>query len=243
MKTTNAITMKGKQFGMKSLLALFLLVASTFTASAQKSAVLDALAKHHIDASILNPESIKEPSDYGYDLKQTTIAAGKESITIANFDPSKPKEEQWTVVSLDGKSPSKSDIKTFRKNQSSPDDSSKPDESSYKVEKESPDYLVFSYKLDPNSIPKEAAFMKDCRSIMTINLKTKKLEQSQTVNEKPLRIKILTAEKFDLIMKYSWNEQAKRYVPIYQDLNMVAKFLGQSANVQTTTEYTNYAKK
>lgn len=228
---------------LKTLLILFILVIFTLTASAQKPVVLSALSKHGIDAAVLNANNIQKPDGFTFDLKQTTITAGKQAVIMASFDPSKSKEEQWTVVSADGKSPSKSDIKTFRKNHDTPPVITQTDESSYKIEKETPDQLVISYKQDPSSIPKDAAFMKDCRFYLTVNLQTKRLEQVQALNEKPLKIKILTAEKFDLIAKYRWNDQAKNYVPEREDLNMLAKFLGQSVSVQTITEYSNYTKK
>lgn len=237
-------TKLGLQQGMrKALVALFVLVGSALTVSAQKSVVSDAFSKHGLDASLLNPESLQQPEDYAYDFKQTTITAGKQTTIVAKFDPSNAKEEQWTVVSVDGKSPSKSEINTFRKNQAKQSSSDLADDASYKIEKESGDYLVVSYKLNPGSIPKDAPFMKDCRSYLTINLKTKKLEQAQVLNEKPVKIKILSADKFDIVTKYSRNDQAKRYFAVNQTLNMQAKFMGQAVTVETTTEYSNYTKK
>lgn len=75
------------------------------------------------------------------------------------------------------------------------------DDATYIIEKETPGQLVISYKQNPNPSDKDAAFMKDCRMYMTINLKTKKVEQVQAINEKPLKIKMLNAEKFDLTIK------------------------------------------
>ncbi|MBE9602335.1 hypothetical protein [Pedobacter sp. MC2016-24] len=220
----------------------FLLVISAITAAAQKSIVLDAFSKHGIDAGMLNADNVEAPADYAYELKQTTITSAKKNTIVAKFDPSAPKEEQWTVVSVDGKSPSKSDINSFRKNQNK-QSTSQPDETSYRIEKETPDYLVVSFKSDPNTLAKDAAFLKDCRQHMTINLKTKKLEQIQGLNEKPVKINILNADKLDLLIKYSRNDQDKRYFPVNQELNIQAKFLGQAVNVQTITEYSNYTKK
>lgn len=244
--TTGKVVQKKEVFpetGRKMMLTLFLLVTMTVTASAQKQGVLDAFSKYGIDTSILNDDNLQQPVDYAFDLKQTTVAADKETTIVAKFDPSGSKDEQWTVVSVDGKSPSKSDINTFRKNHGKQPASAKTDESSYKIEKETPDYLVISYKQDAASIDKDAAFMKDCRLYMTVNLKTRRLEKVQAINEKPLKIKILKAEKLDLVMKYNWNEQAKRYFSSSEDLNILAKFLGQSLTVKTITEYSNYIKK
>lgn len=243
MKKTKATKFELLDHSMKILLAFFLLVTVTLTASAQKSIVLDALSKYSIDANILHVANIKRPDDYSFELKRTTIAAGKEGITIAKFDPSNAVEEQWTVVSIDGKSPSRSEIKTFRKNQNKESGPTKPDETSYRIEKETPEQLIISYKIDPGSLSKDNTFLKDCRNYMTIDLKSKKLLQAQSINEKPVRIKILNAEKLNLVIKYSWNDQAKQYLPINESLIIDAKFLGQTANVQTISEYSNYVKK
>lgn len=220
-----------------------ILMLSTLTVCAQKSEVLTTFSKYNIDAGILIADNIKQPDDYAFDLKQTTITEDKEAIIVAKFDPSRLKEEQWTVVSVDGESPSKGDIKSFRKNKSNQQTSTKTDESSYKIEKESSDYLVISYKQDPATVAKDAAFMKDCRFYMTINLKTKRLEQVQALNEKPLKIKIITARKFDLTIKYSWNDQAKRYFATKENVNLLAEFLGTTTPVQTISEYSNYMMK
>jgi len=227
---------------IKTLLVLFILVVSTLHVSAQKTVVLDAFSKYNIDAGILNPANLQEPDDYAFDLKQTTIAAGKTNVTLAKFNPSSPKEGQWTVVSVDGKSPSKGDINSFRKNKVKQQASDQADDASYKIEKESADYLVVSYKPNAASVPKDAAFMKDCRMYMTINLKTCKLEQVQAQNEKPVKIKILNVDKFDLVIKYNLNEQAKRYFPVNEELNLQAKFIGQAVSVNTVTERLNFTK-
>ncbi|UUF12999.1 MULTISPECIES: hypothetical protein [Flavobacterium] len=229
----------------RNALILFFLVLFTSAVSAQKSKILDAFFKYGIDSSILNPEKIKKPDNFAFDFKQTIITSAKETETIAKFDPSNAGTEPWTVVSIDGKSPSKSEANSFRKNQRKASEAAPTptDDATYKIEKETPDQLVISYKVDPGSLTKENAFVKDCRFYMTINLKTKKLEQVQTLNEKPVKVNILTADKFDIVLKYKWNDQAKQFVPVNENLTMEAKFIGQATNIQTITEYSNYTKK
>ena len=92
---------------MKALLSLLLWVISTLHVSAQKSVVLDAFSKHGINASILDAKNLQQPDNYAYNVKEATTAAGKETVIEAKFDPSGPKDEEWTVVSVNGKSPSK----------------------------------------------------------------------------------------------------------------------------------------
>jgi hypothetical protein len=231
-----------RNYRMNALMLLFM-VLFTSMASAQKAKVLDAFFKYGIDSSVLNPEKTKRPDNFAFDFKQTIITSASEAVTIAKFDPSNAGVEQWTVVSIDGKSPSKSAVNSFRKNQSKASPTTPTDDTSYKIEKETPDQLVISYKVETASLTKENAFVKDCRFYMTINLKTKKMEQIQTLNEKPVKVNILTADKFDIVVKYKWNDEARQYVPVNENLNLEAKFIGQATNIKTITEYSNYTKK
>jgi hypothetical protein len=227
---------------MKKIVVIFLLNVSVLTVMAQKQIVLDAFSKHGINESVLDPQNKQSSEDYAYDLKYTSISGNKESVTLVQYDPSKPADERWTVISVKGKTPSSSEVKTFKKNHSKQPVTAKVDDATYLVEKETPDYLVISYKQDPASIPQETQFMKDCRLHMTINLKTKKMEKLQSLNEKPLKIKIFNAEKLDLVIKYNWNEQEKRYFTESEDLNLIVKFLGQLTPMETISEYSNYRK-
>lgn len=240
MKVVKAITLAA----LKPLAVFLLLVTVALGAAAQKSVVLDALSKHGIDAGILDPPALQQPDDYAFDLRFSSTAAGKQTVTVAKFDPSNSAEERWTVVSVDGKTPTRAEINSFRKNRSKPQSASpRADDASYKIDKETADFLLISYKQDAASVPKDASFMKDCRSYMTINLKTRKIEQVQAINEKPVKVNILNAEKFEVTVKYNWNEQAKRYLTASDNLNMLAKFLGQTTTVETVSEYSNYARR
>lgn len=227
---------------MKKLFILFFLSATALTASAQKQAVLELLKKHQIDAAILEQQNKPPLDDHSFNLKYTSVTQNKEVISLAQYDPSKPEADRWTVISVKGKAPSKSEIKTFIKTHTKLPVSPKIDDASFLVEKETPDYLIVSYKQDPASMPAEAKFMKDCRQHMTINLKTKRLEKIQSLNEKPLKIKIFNAEKLDLTIKFTWNEQEQRYFIESEDLNLIVKFLGQLAPMETISEYSNYKK-
>ncbi|MEJ5053838.1 hypothetical protein [Sphingobacterium sp. MYb382] len=242
-KQAIAFTQGSTKSTIKSILTVCFVAVAAMSASAQKSVIEDAFSKYQIDTKLLDAEYLQQPTNYAYDMKQTLSAAGKETVTVATFDPTRPKDEQWNVLSINGKAASKSDVNSFRKTREKPAETNRADDATYKIDKETADYLVISFKLDPSSLPKEASFMKDCRMVMTINLKTKRLEKTQAFNEKPVRIKILTADKFELTVKHVWNDQAQRYFTTGDDLNMLAKFIGQETNVRTTSEYSNFAKK
>lgn len=219
----------------------FLLVG--FQVSAQKSVVLAVLTKHGLDKDLINPRYFKQPDNYAYDLQQTTKAVDKTTALEAKYNPALPEGEKWTIVSVDGKSPSKGDIKTFTKSLREEKDESKPLDESFRVEDEKNDYLLLSYKVDPSTLSKETNFMKDCRMFLRINLTTKRLESSSVSNEKPIKIKMLTADKFVGTAHYKWDEREHRYFTVRNELQMNSKFLGQHVNIETYSEYSNFEKK
>jgi hypothetical protein len=223
-------------------LLIALMIVSAMESLAQKSAVLDAFARYDLNPDMLEAKNLELPDDLSFELKEATITTEKTDVIMASFDYKKPKTEQWTVISVNGESPSKSKTRSFRKNHDRGDRSILYDET-YKIEKESPEYLVISYKQHPSSNSDDAAYMKDCRLYMTVNLKTKLLEQVQVKNEKPIRIKvIITAEIFDLVTKYAWDERFGRYTTVNRTLNLTADVLGQRAFVQTISDYSNFSK-
>jgi len=227
---------------MKKIILLTVLNLAVLVSFAQKSVVLESFKKYGIDPSILDPKSTQRSEKYTFDYKYTTVTDNKETVILAKFDPSKPQEERWTVISVKGKAPSASDIKAFRKNHGKPPVTATIDENTYKIDKVNADFLIISYKQNPASLPAEASFMKDCKLYMTINLKTKRLEKLQSLNEKPLKIKMFNAEKLDLVAKYKYDENEKRYFTESEDLNLMVKFLGQLMPMETISEYSNYKK-
>lgn len=227
---------------MSGCIILTVLIASAINASAQKAVVDSVFSKHGLDQFILDPANFRLPVDHAFDLKESTITAGTTKVIEAKFDPSHPPKDQWTVVSVDGKSPSLYESNTFR-NTKAKQAVDKPDDKTYKIESESADKLVISYKLEAKSIPRETDFLKDCRVYMAIDLKTKHLSQLQLLNEKPVKVGPLQAKKFELVTKYTYNETTKRYLPASDNLILDAEFLKKAVTTQIKTEYSNYIKK
>jgi len=243
MKNKTIEKLKSKKIKMKCLLTLFLFISSGLTAFAQKSVVADALSKHGIDQSVLEPANLKVPDDYSYTVKESTTTNGKTKVIVAKFDPAQSGDEQWTVIAVNDNPPSKSDINSFRKAKAKKQTVTKPDDASYKIEKEEADQIVFSYKADASAVPKDAEFLKDCRVFVTINTKTKQPELQQVRNEKPVKLGPLKADRFEVVTNFTKRDPGARYFPTSENVTMESKFLGQAVSVQTANEYSNYTKK
>lgn len=222
------------------LISGFLLIASF--ASAQKATVFAAFDKHKINHNVLDPKLKAIPKDLSYDVKEVSVTAGKEQEIQASYDPSQSQENKWTVKSVDGRAPKQSEINTFRNKHAEKENSATIDENTLKVESESGDQLVVSYKLNAAELPKEVAFLKDVRTFLTINTKTGKVEKLHSENEASLKVKFVNVSKLTIDLGYNYSSVFSRYLPVKQDMVMIIKFLGQSVSTETTTYYSNFKK-
>ncbi|MCC8407798.1 hypothetical protein LJ707_02575 [Mucilaginibacter sp. UR6-1] len=224
-----------------SLFTFILLSLCATQVSAQRSLIAAALSKHGVDPSFLDPANLRTPVDCAFSLKESTITAGKTKVLEARFDPSATGREQWKVISVNGKAPSLYETNTFRNTREKPP-VDKPDEATYKIDTETAERLVVSYKIDAASIPKDAVFLRDCRAVLTVDLRTKQLLTLQLVNEKPVKIGPLTAKKFEIVTTYSYDKQSRRYFPLSDILDMEAAFLGKTVTTRVENVYSGYSK-
>src|SRR5436190_16474210 len=80
-----------------------------------------ALAQHNQDElkqRILAQAQNVSPDDYAFTrtvrIEQTSNGKTEQKLTVEKFDPAKPAESRWTLVSVDGAPPSADALKTFR---------------------------------------------------------------------------------------------------------------------------------
>jgi len=221
---------------MKKIILAALLLSST-TLFAQKSAVLQALKKYNVSEDVLNTNIKANLEKYAHQVQRTVTFNDKDKVYISSFDPSKKDQPQWTLVSVNGKNPSKGDQKAFEKEHDMKTDF-KIDENSLKVAKDDGNSLEISYQFDPTSLDNDHAFLKDCLYTLHINAKTGRLEKMTEINLKDLRIKILKITKMATIVNYKYIENDKTYIPVDSNVELIIKMLGNEIPMITAEKYT-----
>lgn len=208
-----------------------------FVAFAQKSLVLQTLKKYHVSEDVLKPNLKDNLEKYAHEVERTVSFNDKDKVYISSFDPNKQDTPQWTLVSVNGKKPSKGEQKAFDKEHNQKTDF-KVDDNSYKIAKDDGNTLEITYQYDPSTIDSEHGFFKDCLFTLHINAKTGRLEKITEVNLKDLRIKILKATKLTTEVTYQYIEKDKIYVPVNDRVEVVIKMLGNEMPMITTDKYT-----
>lgn len=222
---------------MKRLLLAIMAVLLGYSAFAQKSLVLQALKKYNVSEEVLNPNLKDNLEKYAHEVQRTVTVNDKDKVYISTFDPNKQDPPQWTLVSVNGKNPSKGEQKAFDKEHNIKTNF-KVDDNSYKVTKDDGNTLEITYQYDPTTIDSDHGFFKDCLFTLHINAKTGRLEKMTEVNLKDLRIKILKATKLTTEVTYQYIEKDKTYVPVNDRVEVVIKMLGNEMPMITTDKYT-----
>lgn len=220
---------------MKKLIIAVLLLTS-FTAFAQKSSVLQAFKKYNVSEDVLNTDFKVNLEKYAYEVQRTVTLNEKSKVYVSNFDPSKQDSLKWTLVSVNGKSPSKGEQKAFDKEHDLKLNF-KIDESTFKVAKDDGNKLEISYQYDPATLDKDHLFLKDCLYTLHINAKTGRLEKLTEINLKDLKIKILKVTKMATLINFTYVEKDKVYVPTDNSIEIVIKMLGNEIPMLTTEKF------
>lgn len=222
---------------MKRLLLAIMAVLLGYSAFAQRSIVLQALKKYNVSEEVLNPNLKDNLEKYAHEVQRTVTVNDKDKVYISTFDPNKQDPPQWTLVSVNGKNPSKGEQKAFDKEHNIKTNF-KVDDNSYKVTKDDENTLEITYQYDPTTVDSDHGFFKDCLFTLHINAKTGRLEKMTEVNLKDLRIKILKATKLTTEVTYQYIEKDKTYVPVNDRVEVVIKMLGNEMPMITADKYT-----
>ena len=226
---------------MKKLFAVALFVLLNNFAFAQKDQVLAVLKKYNINEQVLDPNLRDNIEQYAYNLQRTVSLSGKDKVYQSSYDPTKDEANRWTLNSVNGKNPSKHDIKAFN-DEHTIKVHFKVDESTYKVAKDDGKMIELTYQYDPSSLDSDHQFLKDCVITLFINAKTGLLEKSAELNLKNLKIKILKVTKLTSDVSYVYHQANKNYTVANETITVIIKMLGNEIPMITTNTYTLTAK-
>jgi len=227
---------------MKQFTLLLALLVS-LSAMAQKSVVLDKLKEYQFSEGLLTENLKDADAQYYFNLKTTTVETDKTKIEDGEFDPTRPIGQRWKLLSVDGNTPSKKEVKKYNKahNTTQNDVNGQLDDNAWKIEQDDANTLVISFKYDKSTLPKKYAFLGDCKGMAFFNKSTKKLEKAEFVNVGDLKIKIFNVTNLDMVVYYSPDDELAGLIE-KEELLMNVKLLGEIVEIKEINEYSNYKR-
>jgi hypothetical protein len=228
-------------------LVAFLPLASALAAEAN-SPDIDALKER-----IIAHARTVTAEDYAYTrtvrVETTEGEKKEENVIVDRWDPAKPLEQRWTLISIDGKPPTSDELKDFRK----------------AVPKRRLAYYgrVAGYfakpatnATDPRgriifrfaSLPKETVMVMDSdisanatgEVVVNASGATPFIEEVHFVSTQPTRVKLIAKiERFETMIRYRLMPDGKP-VPIESTSDMNGSMLGQQGRIRTRVAYTDH---
>jgi hypothetical protein len=191
--------------------------------------------------------------DYAYTRTVRTEATEgekkEESVLVDRWDPAKPLDQRWTLISIDGKPPDADQLKLFRKALS---------------KRRQPYYgRVAGYFAKPAtsgvdargrtvfrfaSLPKESVMVSDAdisanatgEVAVDTTGATPFIEEVRFTSTKPTRVKLVAKiDRFEAMTRYRLMPDGKP-VPIESSSEMVGSMLGQQGRIRTKVVYTDH---
>jgi len=227
---------------MKSLFLLLTLFSSV-NAFSQKAAIIDKLKEYEFSEDLLTENLKDADAEYYFKLKTTTISTTETKVENGEFDPSRPIGERWKLLSVNGNTPSKKEIKNYHKAHNTTDDdvNGQLDDNAWKIENDDANSLVISFKYDKSTLPKKYSYLGDCKGMAYFNKNTKKLEKAEFVNVGDLKIKIFNVTHLDMVVYYYPDDELSKLIQ-KEELLMDVKLLGELVEIKEISEYSEYKK-
>lgn len=221
---------------------LLLTLMAFISACTTNEEVLRELENHKITGELLTHNLRDADARHYFELKSVMINGEEKSITESTFDPTKEIGKRWTLVSVDGNTPTDQEQKDFDKthNTKRKDINGRVDKKSWGIEKNNKDSLIFSFRFDKQSLPHKYAFLEECKGLAYYNKQTGRLEKAEFVNEKPIKIKLLNVSRLDMIVYFEYREEEGNYLIRSEELDMDVSLFGQEVLIRENNEYSNY---
>jgi len=223
---------------------LLIVITASLTSCAQKEDVEKKFNEYQLSAKFLTTNLKDADAEHYFDLKTTIVNGAETKIVESTFDPSKNVGKRWNLVSVNQVSPLIKEIKEFDKTHNTTQEgvNGQIDASSWNIEKDDDAYLVLSFRHDKKSLPRKFSFLGDCKGLAYYNKKTERLEKTEFVNEKPLKIKVFNVTRLDMVVHYKFNHEDAVYLIHTEELDMEVMLLGQIVPIKEINEYGNYSK-
>jgi len=228
-----------------ALLFTFSLLGTLNQSIAQNT---DKIKKRLSELGISSDLSFKNLSEntaeYSYKATFTEITSDKTTVQIANFDPRKEQGSRWTLETVNGKTPSKKDIKKFNKahNSTEEETAANPDENSIKIVSDDEHLLVIGLKYKESDLPEESKFLAQCDAELYFDKEAKRLYKVKFFNKAPLKIKIFNVVKLDMTVELMPSPEGETTVIQDQNTIMDVKMLRQMVEITHKAEYYDYKK-
>ena len=214
----------------------------SMNASAQREEILARLKEFKIDEERLSSNIREEDAIHQYKLNSVTGSKDGNVESIAKYDPLKKVGKRWTLLTVNGEAPEKSEIKQFNKlhNPKNKHISGKIEPDSYEIERDDEKFLVVKFRYIKESLPAKFRFLGDCDARVYCKKDVMEISYAEFTNFRPTKVKMFNVSDLIVELYYLYDEESKTYVHDEARFNMMAKVMGSEVEVEMINYYSGY---
>ncbi len=138
---------------------------------AQMSEVNKKLDELNIPRDVFEQGLKDEDAAYSFDAKITSKTAEKTDVQEAKFDATQRVGKKWMLISNNGQTPTKKEIRQFNKDHNTKrrDINAKIDDNDFTIEKDDDKELIIGFFFREESLPKKYQFLAGCKGVAFID--------------------------------------------------------------------------
>ena len=231
---------------MKNIVLLTIVLITLTTSSfGQKAEVEEKLQEYGIPADFFVDNLKDENAKYSFKIRTITETTGQDTkVEEGLFDPAMPEGERWKLISVNGKAPTKKQIKQFHKEHNTSEDSGagEPEDDDWKIVEDSDTQLVIEFRYMEENLPHKYKFLAQCKGKVFIDKEKKRLDKVDFYNVGTVKIKMFNVDKLNMTMYYKPDEESLTYLLNKETMMFDTHVLGQPVEVKTVTEFYDYKK-
>ena len=225
-----------------SIIVFILFSIISGRATAQNEEILARLKEFKIDEHRLSSNIKEEDAVHAYTLSSLTGSKDGNVETIAEYNPLQKIGKRWSLLTVNGAAPEKSDIKQFNKLHNPKDKriSGKIDPSSYEIERDDKKFLVVKFRYIKETLPSKFRFLGDCDARVYCKKDVMEVSYAEFTNFRETKVKMFNVKELLVEMYYTYDEESKSYIHEEARLDMTALIFGQEQEVEIINYYSDY---
>jgi len=161
---------------------------------------------------------------------------------VYSFDNRKPDGFKFALLSVEGKAPSKRQLKHFNKekNTLSNDSIMKLSEKDFFVKSDDDKSSILGFNMPKEELPSKIAFMSHCTGFIHIDKKSGLITKIEIESNEGFNMKIFHITELKTSMSLAFNKEKKMYYITHESTNTKALVLGSITSIEMEEEYSDF---
>ena len=226
---------------------IFIVAITTSVISFAQNSVNEILKQYGFKTENVFSILDNSKSNYSFNVKgssHTYSDANKTDKTtnrVYHFDNNKTEGQKFSLISVEGSTPTKRQIKHFNKEKNKISESEmKLTEKDFFVKTDDEKMLVIGFNMPKEELPSKIAFMSHCTGFLYIDKQSEKITKIEIKSKEAFSMKIFHITELNLTVSLAYNDDKNLYYITKEETNTKVLILGSITNIDNEEIYSDF---